>query len=73
MEAEIAGIVKPRWLSRVISTTLTGETPAELRLTWRTNPKARQALEEQIFGKRILFTDKDKTLAHAATIVADYR
>ena len=57
----------------MISTTLTGETPAELRLTWRTNPKARQALEEQIFGKRILFTDKDKTLAHAATIVADYR
>jgi len=73
VEAEIAQILKPRWLSRVISTTLTGEKPAELRLTWRTKPKARQALEEEIFGKRILFTDKDKNLASTATIVADYR
>src|SRR6266508_2848917 len=36
VEAEIAQIIKPRWLSRVISTTLTGDNPAELRLTWRT-------------------------------------
>jgi transposase len=73
VEAEIAQILKPRWLSRVISTTLTGEKPAELRLTWRTKPKARQALEEEIFGKRILFTDKDKPLASTAQIVTDYR
>jgi transposase len=73
VQAEIAQILKPRWLSRVISTTLTGEKPAELRLTWRTKPKARQALEEEQFGKRILFTDKDKHLASTAVIVADYR
>jgi transposase len=71
--AEIAEILRPRWLSRVISTTLTGEAPTELRLTWRTNPTARAALEEEIFGKRVLFTDKDKTLAPTAAVVADYR
>jgi hypothetical protein len=57
----------------VISTTLSGDTPAELRLTWRTKPKARQALEEELFGKRILFTDKDENLASTSTIVTDYR
>jgi transposase len=73
VEAEIAHILERRWLSRVISTTLTGQTPAELRLTWRTKPAARAALEENIFGKRILFSDKDKPLASIADIVADYR
>ena len=71
VEAEIEAILKPRWLSRVISTTLVGETPAELRLTWRTKPKGRQVLEDELFGKRILFTDKDR--APRAEIVADYR
>ncbi len=71
VEAEIAQILKPRWLSRVISTSLVGESPAELRLTWRTKPKAREALEVELFGKRILFSDKD--VASIAVIVADYR
>jgi len=73
VEAEIAAILKPRWLSRVISTQLSGDTPAELRLRFRTNPKAREDLEEEIFGKRILVTDKPKSLAPIAGIVADYR
>ncbi len=73
VEAEIVQILKPRWLSRVISTTLRGDKPAELRLTWRTKPRAREALEEEIFGKRILFTDKDPEAATVARIVADYR
>ena len=71
VEAEISSILRPRWLSRVISTTLAGETPADLRLTWRTKPKARAALEAELFGKRILFSDKDH--APRAVIVADYR
>jgi len=71
VEAEIAQILKPRWLSRVISTSLVGESPAELRLTWRTKPKVREALEVELFGKRILFSDKD--VASIAVIVADYR
>lgn len=73
VEAEIAEILKPRWLSRVISTKLTGEQPAELRLSWRTNPKARAELETEVFGKRIIFTDKDKNLASTAQIVTEYR
>ena len=71
VEAEIAAILKPRWLSRVISTTLVGDTPAQLRLTWRTKPTARAALEDEVFGKRILVTDKDRE--PKAVIVADYR
>jgi len=73
VEAEIAEILKPRWLSQVISTTLSGEEPAELRLIWRTKPKARVDLEEEVFGKRILFTDKDKSLASTAQIIIEYR
>jgi transposase len=59
VEAEIAGILAPRWVSRVITWTVTGESPADLRLRFRTDDKARAALEEEFFGKRILFSDKD--------------
>ena len=54
----MAEILKPRWLSRVVSVALSGEEPPELRLSYRTNAKARAALEEEIFGKRVLFSDK---------------
>jgi transposase len=73
VEDEIAAILKPRWVKRVVSTTLRGTEPAELRLVWRTKPTARADLEEEIFGKRILFTDKSSQLASTARIVADYR
>jgi len=71
VEAEIAAILRPRWCQRVISTSLSGESPAELRLTFRTKPKARDALEAELFGKRILFSDKGA--APVGVIVADYR
>jgi transposase len=73
VEAEIAAIVAPRWVSRVIFTTLTGDSPAGLRLGFRTSAKARAALEEELFGKRILFSDKTIETAGTARIVADYR
>ena len=73
VEAEIAAILAPRWVSRVITTTLTGESPAELRLRVRTSAKARAALEDELFGKRILFSDKVIEQASTATIVAEYR
>jgi transposase len=73
VEDEIAAILKPRWIARVISTTLSSEAPAELRLGFRTKPKARADLEAELFGKRILFTDKTKAHAPTARIVADYR
>ena len=73
VEDEIATILKARWLKRVISTTLHGSDPAQLRLAWRTKPQARADLEEEFFGKRILVTDKNPDLASTAQIVADYR
>jgi len=57
----------------VITWSLTGESPAELRLTFATNDAARATLEEELFGKRILFTDKTPEVASTATIVAEYR
>ncbi len=73
VEAEVAEILKARWLSRVLSVALSGEEPAQLRLSYRTNAKARAALEEEIFGKRVLFSDKGLELASTAQVVADYR
>jgi transposase len=71
IEAEIAGIVRPRWLSRVISVSLSGTKPSELRITWRTNAAAKAALADELFGKRIIFTDRDEW--SIADVVAGYR
>ncbi len=46
-------------MARVLKTDLTGDTPATMRLAWRIDQKAHAALEEEIFGKRILVTDHD--------------
>jgi transposase len=69
--AEIAKILGPRWLSRVISTELVGTTPAELRLTWRTDARAKKALATELFGKRVLFTDRDDW--SITDVIAGYR
>jgi transposase len=58
VEAEIAEILRPRWLSRVITWQLDGDRPASLRLHWRTDPAAKRQLATEVFGKRILFTDR---------------
>jgi transposase len=71
VEAEIARIVKPRWVSRVISTTLSGARPAAFRLTFSEDARARRALEEELFGKRVLFTDRDDW--DVADVVGAYR
>src|SRR5665647_720419 len=71
VQAEVARITHPRWVSRVLTTQLTGTTPANLRLTWQIDAAARKALETEIFGKRLLVTDHDHwTIAQA---VAGYR
>ena len=59
VQAEITAICQPRWVSQVLTTNLAGDTPAELRLSFRTNTRARQTLENTLFGKRILFTNRD--------------
>jgi len=71
VEAEITAILKPRWVDQVLTTTLTGQNPAEFRLTWRTNQHARKLLEDSIFGKRILFTNR--TAWSTGEVVAAYR
>jgi transposase len=58
IQAEIDKILAPRWLNRVLNVTVSGDTPATRRLTWRTNARARTRLEDEIFGKRILFTNR---------------
>ena len=57
VEAEISTIVRPRWVSRVITTTLSGDRPAAFRLSFTEDARARRTLEDQLFGKRVLFTD----------------
>jgi transposase len=71
VEAEIRQITDPRWVSRVLQVTLTGNRPASLRLSWRIDSQARHALEGEIFGKRILFTDRDDW--PVAEVIAAYR
>ncbi len=71
VSAEIASVLKPRWLDRVVSVTLSGDEPSKLRLSWRTKPKAITALADELFGKRILFTDRDEW--SIAEVVTGYR
>ena len=73
VEAEIAQVLAPRWVSQAIAWTLHGESSAELRLSFSIDEAARQALETELFGKRILFTDKSIEEAGTAQIVAEYR
>ncbi len=71
VDAEIASITKPRWVNQVITTTLTGDTPDQLRLTFQVNTRARTKLEQNLFGKRILFTNRDHW--SVGDVVAGYR
>jgi transposase len=71
VEADIAAILKPRWVAQIITVTLTGEDPTSFRLSWRTNTRARAKLEDRLFGKRILFTNRDHW--SIADVVAAYR
>ncbi len=71
VQADIAAILTPRWVNEILTVTLTGEDPGTLRLTWRTDHRARKRLEDRIFGKRILFTNR--TQWSVAEVVAAYR
>ena len=71
VQANIDTITHARWVARVLTTELTGTTPATMRLTWRIDPAARRTLENEIFGKRLLVTDHNDWTA--AEVVAGYR
>jgi transposase len=70
VQAEIEQITSKPWVRRVIRWELAGDQPKDLRLTWHVDPDARQALEEEIFGKHVLITDHDWP---AAEVIAGYR
>jgi len=71
LTTEIEKITHNPWVHAVIDWELTGENPADRRLTWTIDTTKRQALEENIFGKRILITDHDHWAV--ADVVAGYR
>jgi len=71
VEADIAKITRPRWLNRVLATTLAGDEPRQLRLTWTVDDQARRELETELFGKRILVTSRDDW--PVPEVVAGYR
>ena len=69
--AEIEQVTAKPWARRVITWELTGEQPRDLRLTWKIDPDARAALEEEIFGKHVLITSHDDWTV--PDVVAGYR
>src|SRR5450755_954286 len=71
LSTEIEKITHSPWVHAVVDFELTGQSPADRRLTWTVNTTKRQALEENVFGKRILITDHDDWTV--ADVVAGYR
>jgi transposase len=69
--AEIEQITHDNWVRQVIDWKLTGDIPAQRRLTWTINQSKREALEDNVFGKRILITDQDSW--PVVEVVAAYR
>jgi transposase len=69
--AEIESVTAKPWARRVITWELAGEQPRDLRLTWKIDPDARAALEEEIFGKHVLITSHDDWTV--PDVVAGYR
>ncbi len=69
--AEVDQILHNTWVRRVIAWELTGDTPAQHRLTWTISATARLDLEEEVFGKRVLITSRhDWSITE---VVAAYR
>ncbi|MGH3825792.1 MAG: IS1634 family transposase [Pseudonocardiaceae bacterium] len=71
VETEIGQITRDPWTRRVIGWELTGDTPPEHRLTFSINDQAHAELETELFGKRVLITDRDNWAI--AEVVAGYR
>lgn len=71
VNAEIASITHDPWLRRVLDCELTGATPAQHRLSVVVNTTARDALEAEVFGKRILITNQEHW--PVPDVVAAYR
>jgi transposase len=71
LEAKIAQILSDRQTAQAISWEVTGDTPPNLRLEYRADQDAIDAIAEREFGKRVLFTNRDGW--EPARVVAAYR
>ena len=71
VNAEIASITADPWLRRVLHAELTGDTPAAFRLSVTVDDQAQAALEDEVFGKRVLITDRQAW--PLTDVVAAYR
>lgn len=69
--ADITTMCKDPWVRRILTWQLTGDTPSQLRLSWSLDQDARTALETELFGKRVLVTNRDSW--PIADVVAAYR
>jgi transposase len=69
--AEITAICKDPWVKRIMVWDLTGDNPADLRLTWHLDDDARSGLENEVFGKRVLVTNRETW--PITDVVAAYR
>jgi transposase len=71
LEATIDKIANKQYVRDVLTWTLTGDAPPDIRLAWNVHHTARDALEDRVFGKRFLITDRhDQTTSE---VVAGYR
>ena len=71
VNTEIDSITADPWLRRVLRCELTGDAPADHRLTVTLDAAAQTALEDEVFGKRILITNQETW--PVAEVVAAYR
>lgn len=58
VEDEIKETLSPRWVSRVMSATLVGTSPKDFALDFSIDADKRAVLEAEVFGKRVLITDR---------------
>ncbi len=71
VEADVSEITSARWVSRCMTVTLHGTAASSLRLEFAVDGDAQAALEAEVFGKRILFTDHEDW--SIADVVGAYR
>ncbi|MGH4008850.1 MAG: IS1634 family transposase [Pseudonocardiaceae bacterium] len=71
LDNAIDKITNKRWIRDLLTTTITGQSPATFRLDWHIDHDARAALEERLFGKRILITDRHTWTT--SQVIAGYR
>lgn len=71
MATEVGTICKDPWIRRILAWELIGEDPADLRLSWSVDDTAKATLEDEVFGKRVLVTNREAW--PVADVVAAYR